>query len=171
MKRLPPLTVDDIRARLSVDMESGRCYWVNATKYHSRLNGQEAGSPRKTRRGNFYWVIKINGNAYKRAQLVLMLATGRWPVEMVDHDNGNTLDDRSKNLRHASATENAQNHRTRAKKSPLPMGVRQLPNGKFQARITCNKKPVSIGVFESVDEALVAYKQKRKEVFHAFSGL
>lgn len=169
MKRHPPLTVEFILSRLRVDAEAGRCFWVDATKHHANLNGAEAGCALKTRHGNAYWVIKLNGIPYKRAQLVLAVASGQWPHEMVDHINGTTLDDSASNLRHASAEQNAWNHRTRAKTTDLPMGVRSLPSGRFGARIRHQGTPRALGTFTTAADAYAAYLNARKELFGAYA--
>ena len=170
MNRVIPLSVDQILSRLDVDIESGVCRWIDATKHHKNLLGEIAGSVRRGRFGKAYWVIKLGGIAYKRAQIVLTVSTGSWPHETVDHINGNSLDDRSVNLRHATWTQNAWNHKTRAKKSDLPMGVRMLPHSKgFQARIACNKKTHHLGVHATPELAHAAYCAKRLELFGEFA--
>ena len=169
MIRFPPLSLAEIKERISVDLETGRCVWVDATKYHSRLNGLEAGSARGSRSGKSYWIIKINGVPYKRAQIVLMVKTHRWPDDMVDHEDGNSLNDKASNLRHATGLQNAWNHKSRAKKSPLPMGVRQTRPGKYQARIAVKNKQMSLGVFGTIGEAVLAYQAARKEYFNDFA--
>lgn len=169
INRHPPLTLDEINNRLVVDAESGRCFWKDPTKYHARLLGKEAGSPRRSRHGTFYWVIKLNGIQYRRSQIVLMFSSGEWPHEMVDHKDGNTLNDSALNLRHANANQNAWNHRTRKKKSHLPMGIRQLPSGRYLARVACNKKTFCLGPFDSVEQAANAYITKRKELFGEYA--
>lgn len=156
--------------RLEVNLETGTCLWKDATKHHARLNGTEAGTPIRNHCGKQYWVIKINGVGYKRSHIVVALKTGRWPDETVDHVNGNSLDDRAENLRHASVMQNAWNHKKRAKPSNLPMGVRQLqPSGRFQARIRHANKCRSLGVFETVDAAQAAYIAARHELFGEFA--
>lgn len=170
MQRHPPLTLEQINSRLVVDLEAGRCLWRDATKHHRRLNGQEAGCPRKCSNGHgAYWVIKINRVPYKRAQIVLMVASGIWPSDVVDHKNGDKLDDRAGNLRHATVMHNNWNHKRRAKKASTPMGVRMTESGRFQARIRCNNKLISIGTFSTEEAAASAYQSKRKELFHAYS--
>jgi hypothetical protein len=165
MNRYPPLSRASIEARLRVDLETGKCYWLDATKHHTRLVGTEAGSIRRTQKGDAYWVIKIDRIPYKRAQIVLMVKTGQWPMETVDHKNGNKLDDRADNLRHATTAQNAQNHQRRRKKSPLPMGVKATASGRFCARVRGNH----VGVFDTPEAAHAAYLNKRKELFHEFA--
>lgn len=170
MIRATPLTVDQILSRLNVDVQTGVCRWIDATKHHQNLIGEIAGGARSNSRGKSYWVIKLGGIPYKRAQIVLMVSTGTWPTETVDHINGNSLDDRSANLRHATWTQNAWNHKKRAKKTDLPMGVRMPPNSKgFQARIACNKKTYHLGVYSTPELAHEAYRAKRLELFGEFA--
>lgn len=170
MKRSVPLTREEIFARLEVDMQTGIAYWKDATKHHRNLVGEVAGSPRVTHNGKWYWVIKINTLAYKRAHIVLFLKTGVWPTEMADHRNGNSLDDHPENLRHAATEQNAWNHQKRNKKSPLPMGVRLLAgSGRYQARIACKKQMHHLGVFDTPEQAREVYLAKRKELFGEFA--
>ena len=168
--RHPPLTVEQIHARLVVDCEAGRCYWLDPTKHHKRLRGLEAGSARHCSHGDgYYWVIKINGVPYKRAQIILAVATGQWPTDVVDHINRIKSDDRAVNLRHATVMQNNWNQDRRAKRSGIPMGVRQIASGRFQARIGYENRQIVIGTYATAEAAREAYLQKRKEFFHAYS--
>jgi hypothetical protein len=169
MRRFPPLTVAEITSRLNVDLLTGICIWRDATKHHRQLNNTIAGFSRPNQSGKNYWLIKINGRPYRRSQLILTVATGLWPENMVDHIDGDSLNDKAENLRHATVTQNAWNHKKRAKKSDCPMGVRKTPQGKYQARIAVNKKQIALGVFCTSKEASDAYQLARKEYFHAFS--
>lgn len=170
MKRSIPLTREEILARLDVDLETGVAVWIDATKHHRNLVGKVAGRPVPNHNGKFYWTIRFNKRAYKRSQIVLFLKTGIWPTEMVDHRNGDSLDDRAENLRHATSTQNAWNHQKRRKKSPLPMGVRKLADSRrFQARIACNKEMHYLGTFDTPEEAHQVYLAKRKELFGEFA--
>lgn len=170
MSRYPPLTLEYINQRLNVDIENGSAKWVDATKHHQNLVGTLAGHARLNRAGKKYWVIRIDGIPYKRAQIILFIKSGEWPTQTVDHINGDSLDDRAVNLRHASITENSWNHKSRKKQSPLPMGVRLIPtSGRFHARITKNKIVYCLGSFISPEAAYSAYAEKRKELFGEFS--
>lgn len=153
-----------------IDKVEGKFFWRAPPKAHPRLQGLEAGCPRPTHSGKKYWVIRINRRAYKRGHLMYLAVHGRLPAPCVDHINGNSLDDRPENLRQATATENAWNHKKRARKQALPMGVRLIPgSGRFQARIGVNKKQIHLGAYDTPEEAAAVYAIKRKEYFNEFA--
>lgn len=154
---------------LDVSPQTGKCYWRNPPRTHPDLKGTEAGSIRwNSRKDRAYWIIQINRIPYKRSHVVYFVATGSWP-KMIDHANGDSLDDRSVNIREATITQNNWNHTKRRKKSPLPMGIRTMGD-KFQARIACNKKTI-YRTFRTPNEAVEFYRLKRAELFGEFSGL
>lgn len=148
--------------------DQGRVFWIDASKYHPGVNGKLAGGPIPSK-GKFYWTISLGGRKYKRSQIVFCLVHGRWPVYQVDHRDGNSLNDSPDNLREATQTQNAWNHKKRAKKSPLPMGVKLLKSGKFQARLSVNKQHLSLGAYLTPDEASAAYQAARKTHFGEFA--
>lgn len=153
-----------LRTRLSVDVASGVVTWIDPSKHHRNLTGNPAGYAFGDK-GKKYWYVKVDGKPIKRSWLVFLFDTGQWPKEQLDHRNGNSLDDRRENLREATQMQNAWNHKGRRKSSALPMGVRLLPTGRYQARIACEKSFHSLGTFETVKEAAAVYQQKRKEMF------
>lgn len=152
--------------RLNAD---GSLTWLSISKYHAEKVGTEAGTPMPTHAGKAYWGVQINGRKAKRSHIVFCLTHGRWPEGQIDHINGNSLDDRPCNLREATVTQNAWNHKRRAKTSPTPMGVRRWTDSRFQARIAVNKKQISLGVFKTAEEASVAYQRARREYFGEFA--
>ena len=83
--------------------------------------------------------------------------TGEWPRGVVDHINGNKMDNRWANLRDVTQSVNMQNQRkaTRANKTGY-LGV--SPSGdKFVATITTNKAKRSLGRFDDLRHASAAY--------------
>ena len=163
-------SLEYLKSRLRVDVDAGRVFWIDATKHHSNLVGREAGSKRRSSHTDkFYWHVKLDSVAIKRSHIVYLFSTGKWPTLQIDHANGNSLDDRIANLRQATATQNAWNHKRRKKSSPTPMGVRKVASGRFQARIAVEKKKISIGTFDTSDQAAKAYQQKRKELFNEYA--
>jgi hypothetical protein len=165
VRRHPPLTLAEIAARLDVDAALGKVFWRDPSAFHPRLLGREAGGPRASRGGKSYWIVKLGGIPYRRSQIVLCVKTGSWPTEQVDHIDGDSLNDRGDNLRHASQMQNAWNHKTRRKASSAPMGTRRLPGGRYVARL----RGKSLGSFASAEEAVEAYRAARLEAFGSFA--
>ncbi len=161
------ITPEELSLLLRLDDEAGKVFWLKVPWNHSEKYGKEAGN-KTPNRGKFYWVVRIHGKSYKRSHIVFCLKYGRWPVQCIDHMNGDSLDDRSKNIREATTTQNAWNHKGRAKKSSIPMGVRIGRSG-FEARIGFNKKLIFIGSFGTPEEASDAYQVKRKELYGEFA--
>jgi hypothetical protein len=162
------ITKLDLDNLFDVYPNEGKFVWKNASKYHQDMNGKEAGFCQANRKKQ-YWVIKINNIPYKRGRLMYFYVNGKFPSPCVDHINGNSLDDRIENLRQATVIENAWNHKKRKRSVNLPMGIRSMANGKFQARIGYKSKQIHLGVFETVDEAKKVYELKRKELYGEFA--
>lgn len=164
------MTRQQILRAFYADLAKGTLTWRAVSKYHSRLNGKEAGGPRPTHIGKQYWVIRWDKYSYKRAHLIYFLVHGKWPKPCVDHINGDSLDDRPSNLRAATVTQNAWNHHKRKRRIKLPMGVRiNKPSGSFSARISYRKRQIHIGVFDTPEMAHGAYLEKRKELYGQFA--
>lgn len=155
--------------RLRFNKETGEFFWIKPSKHHPDLLGKIAGGARVSRSNKKYWVIKLNGKAYKRGRLVYLVTHGKWPKPCVDHINGNSLDDRPENLRQATIMENCWNHKSRKRKLSLPMGVRTNTTGNYSARITVNKKQIHLGCFKTIEEAQSVYQVARKEMYGQFA--
>lgn len=163
-----PVTRERVLEMLRFEPETGRFFWRSAPRCHSELHGQEAGFANLGRGGKSYWVIKINGRKYKRSHLVFLVRHGRFPFPCADHRDGNSLNDRPENIREVTVQQNAMNHRKRAKRSQLPMGVKAL-GSRFQARIAHKKRQICIGSFATAEEARAAYLIKCKELFGEYA--
>ncbi len=78
----------------------------------------------------------------------------------VDHVNGNTLDNREKNLRLATSAQNAWNRDKYRNNTTGYKGVTcDKERGKFRAQITVHGKSISLGRFDDPREAALAYDQ------------
>ena len=91
---------------------------------------------------------------------------------VVDHINGNPLDNRKSNLRICTQAENLRNQRkTHAQRSARYKGVSITRNGKWRARITLNQKWYSLGHYATPEEAAVAYNEAAKELHGEYACL
>ena len=86
---------------------------------------------------------------------------------VVDHKNHDRYDCRRENLRIATRQQNAWNRG----KPPLYrptiskyIGVSPAPNGKWKAVITHNNQVIKLGVFDTEEEAALAYNAKAEEL-------
>ena len=101
------LTAEELRQLLSYDPETGELRWLVRVSLNVRV-GHIAGYV--TREGRRH--VAINRRMYKAHRLAWLHVHGEWPSGMLDHVNGNALDNRISNLREANRSENGMNRRT-----------------------------------------------------------
>ncbi len=88
---------------------------------------------------------------------------------IIDHINQNPLDNRRCNLRIANKSQNGANSKERPRrKHKLPRGVMPKKE-KFAAYIHVNWKKISLGIFNSAEEAGEAYLKAREFYFGEFA--
>ncbi|MBL0320674.1 MAG: HNH endonuclease [Alphaproteobacteria bacterium] len=102
--------------------------------------------------------------SYKRSQIIMHRELMNPPIGfVVDHINGNTLDNRRSNLRICTHSQN--NVNVKQKNKTGYKGVK-LENGKWVARIQ-----ITIGTFASAEEAARAYDKASKSLHGEFAAL
>ena len=82
--------------------------------------------------------------------------------KMIDHINRNPLDNRKTNLRAVNRSENMLNKGVAKNNNLKYRGIR-LHYNKYQARIAVNKKNISLGHFDTIQEAIEARERFCKE--------
>jgi hypothetical protein len=102
-----------------------------------------------------YVVFRVKKKLQYAHRIAFFISFGYEP-NMVDHINRNRSDNRLVNLREADATLNAQNSKGYGATKPKH-------TKKWASAITCNRKRIHLGYFDSAEEANKAYllaKQK-----------
>lgn len=89
-----------------------------------------------------------------------------------DHINRNPLDNRKSNLRTCKQGQNVLN-RIKSKNYGNPYkGVsKHTQNSKWRARIMINQKEISLGCYDTPEEAALSYNKAAKEHFGEFARL
>lgn len=117
--------------------------------------------------GNGYAKAAINRSGFLPLHRRIMTAP---PGYVVDHINGDGLDNRRVNLRIATTAQNAMNKRGRVTGSSVYKGVTfDKKTGKWQAAIRFNGKEVYLGQFATDAEAHLAYSEAAAEKFGEFA--
>jgi hypothetical protein len=123
---------------------------------------------KKTRCGRVY--MYLQANVCGETVLFHRLLTNAPPGVLVDHINGNGLDNRRKNLRHCSHAENMRNRRPSASSTLGIKGV-GMKNGKFYAQIKAGGVRRYRGGFLTAEEAMGAYATMAAELHGEFARL
>ncbi len=88
----------------------------------------------------------------------------------VDHINNNTLDNRRSNLRLVTPLQNTMNKQSHKNSCCKYKGVSRS-RARFKAQIFHSKKSIFLGVFNSPEEAALAYNKKAIELYGEFAYL
>lgn len=161
----PEITAEIAREFLAYNPETGMMLWqVRARKWftsdaehrswNSKYAGRKAGTL-KTDTG--YRGVRIFGRRYPEHRLAWLMQTGAWPKTHLDHINHRRDDNRWKNLRPVTSSENRQNLGRRRNGRLLPLGVdRPRARGRFRAGITVEGVRLYLGRFDTEEEAVRA---------------
>lgn len=91
---------------------------------------------------------------------------------MVDHINGDTLDNRKCNLRICTKSQNMMNRKKHKKCSSIFKGVCwNKQNKKFKAQIQIDNKKIYLGLYNSEYEAAEVYNRYARKHFGEFARL
>ena len=122
--------------------------------------GQEVGSEPGFISSGEYKQISVDGKTYMYHHIVWLWETGRLPTSELDHIDRNKTNNSISNLRECTPTENCQNRPLRIDNKTGVNGV-YLKKGrnKYQAMIRVNKKLISLGMFDTIEEATIAREE------------
>ncbi len=122
------------------------------------------------------WDIRDNGRGQKyvsgsiagKSEYLHRKIMGARKGQLVDHANGDTLDNRRANLRFATKSQNAANMRKPGR--DLPKGV-TASRGRYNAKIKVQYKIIGLGTHQTAEAAGQAYDRAAIKFFGEFACL
>lgn len=144
--------VERLLQALTFDFDTGIVTWREPGP--KRRVGQEAGWVCKG-----YRQITLDYQTMLTQRAIWAVYHGKWPDGIIDHRDGNPLNNRIKNLRPATPVESSINRKTQSNNTSGFKGVYfHKQNQRWQARITIGRKTRSLGLFDTPEEASAAYQ-------------
>lgn len=130
-----------------------------------------AGDLAGTLRSDGYLRVSVDGKLYYVHRIAWAMVHDEWP-ELLDHIDGHRSNNRIKNLRVASKSQNAANCLIRSDNSSGYRGVSWCKNSnRWRANIQKDNKQSSLGYFLSKEDAALAYLKAHNQVFGEFSNV
>lgn len=157
------ITQSELREILDYDPATG--VFVYRKKVAKKIVvGQEAGCTAS----DGYVRIRINGVLYLGHRLAWLHYHGEPVPSIIDHRNG--FSNRISNLREATRSNNAMNSKSHRDGSSKFKGVSwSAKRGKWQASICKDRHHISLGRFDSEEEAARAYS-RASAIYHGDFG-
>ena len=165
------LTAELLRQLLDYDPETGVFIWKerpvsmfksvhNQRMWNSKLAGKKAGGS-----DGRYWQILIFSKRHLAHRLAWLHVHGVYPEGFLDHVNCDGTDNRIKNLRQVTHSQNLANTRLRSNNKSGVKGVYwNKASGKWHARIEFHGKVLFSKYFNDLSEAKASVCQARKHI-------
>lgn len=153
-------SVDEVRALFNYDPETGALTW-RVSRTSATKPGLRAGWGDRPR-------VSIGRRArYMVTHIIWVIVYGCWPSKVIDHIDGNPLNNRLANLREATLSQNSMNQRPPRNLHGM-RGV-QWSHGKYAAKIKVRRKVIWLGTFETAEEAGAAFQAAAKKYHGEFA--
>lgn len=157
------ISIDRVREVVNYDPDSGVFTWTRTNS-----NRAPVGSRAGTNRGGGYRRIMIDGTLIYEHRLAWAICYGAWPVDKIDHRDGNPSNNAMSNLRAATHAENHQNLGLRNTNTSGHTGVSlHQHTGKWCAYIWKDRKKFHLGLFGTLSAAAAAYARAKARL-HSF---
>jgi hypothetical protein len=165
--------------RQCVREENGRLYWMERPRdhfgsdrahniYSKKYIGKEAGCVAHLKSGDRV-VVRIKNILIFRYQIVWAFHKNMW-TDRIDHINRNSMDDHIENLRLATRSQNGANQKISSFNTSGFKGVSFDKNrNNYKSYIRVNKKYISLGRFNTPEEAAETYMDAAKKHFGEFA--
>ncbi len=145
--------------------KTGALTWRRWFNVHRR--GDPVGGPTRG-----YLQVTILRKTYLVHRLCWMVQAGEEPPPIIDHADGDGMNNRWSNLREATVSQNAFNRAFRkVPRGRLPVGIIQHPTTKmYRAKITQDGSTWASAWFDAVDDAVAARAEKAVEMYGEFGA-
>lgn len=116
-----------------------------------------------------YRQLEWGGKLYSVHHIIWAMHTGTWP-KLLDHVDGNGINNRLENLREATPSQNAHNARKSRRNTSGFKGVsRHKQTGSWQANIALEGKQYFLGLFDTAKAASEAYDAAAEKMHGEFA--
>jgi HNH endonuclease/AP2 domain len=158
---------------LSYNPDSGEVVWrkrpsdhFESAVRHAQWNTRYAGKTAGARRKNGHIHIAIDDRLYLAHRVIWKMMTGEEPARTIDHEDRNKINNRWKNLRKATHSDQGWNRTAPKNNTTGHRGVSFRPSGRFRSYVSINGKQHTIGTFNTVEEA----NQARRAIAMKIAG-
>ena len=116
--------------------------------------------------------VKLDEKVYAAHRLAWLYMTGAWPTAQIDHVDQDSLNNRWKNLREVSCSENQKNRPIPRNNTSGVVGVVWYKRkSKWNAQIAVAGRYINGGLFTFFDDAVAKRKElEKKYSFHPNHG-
>ncbi|ACL81357.1 putative HNH endonuclease [Sulfitobacter phage EE36phi1] len=166
MKTKPLPSRETLLKLLQYDPKTGSLYWKERSEEfsdHIRFNKRYAGKPAFTCISRGYQTGTIEGVHYKAVRVIWKMVHGYDP-EVIDHIDGNKLNNRISNIRNVTQVENTKNRANYKNNTSGYPGVNWIARlQKWQVTTGGAKHRKYHGTYASLEEAISVKKQMEKD--------
>lgn len=154
-----------LKSRLNYCELTGNFIWLpkptikSNNQWNSRFSGKIAGC-KQNFGSHIYLTIRVDGKLYLAHRLAFFFSRERWPT-IIDHINGNSLDNRIENLREVDKVENGRNCKISKNNTSSVNGVyyqKQIDRWIAEGHYTKDgiKMKEYLGCFKDISDAKIA---------------
>ena len=152
------LTAERCRELFEYDQDTGVLTWK--IPYGRQMKGSVVGYIHPTG----YRRVRVGTSEYRIHRIIFLWMTGHWPVNQVDHIDGDPLNNTWINLRDVTPTQNMHNMRLRASNRTGCPGVFFIESKNYyRVRIRVAGERYHVGYFKHLNDAIqaaVAFREK-----------
>lgn len=157
------VSIERLRKLLHYNRVTGIFTWRETRNKCQK--GQRAGCSSRA-----YRDISIDGKNYREHRLAWAIVHGQWPPMGIDHRNGDGSDNRLKNLRLATTSQNQRNKKVLKSSLTGVKGVHfRKERNVYIPRIFSNGKLRRLGYFKDIRDAEKEYIRVSKKLWGEYS--